>query len=144
MSSTQVPIAEDLFTMDDAPRLVGSKCDDCGTVVFPRAPSCPKCGSDRTQRHLLARRGTLYTFTTQGFLPKEPYTGPETEDDFAGFALGYVELPGEVMVETRLTESDPSRLEIGMQMELVLVPFRTEADGTEILMYSFRPVTESS
>jgi uncharacterized OB-fold protein len=91
----------------------------------------------------LADRGTLFTFTTQGFLPKEPYTGPEAglenEADYTPFAIGYVELPGEVMVETRLTEADPTRLEIGMPMRLVIVPFRTEADGTEVMTYAFAP-----
>ncbi len=87
----------------------------------------------------LADHGTLFTFTTQGFLPKEPYTGPENEDDFAAYAIGYVELPGEVMVETRLTEPDPAALEIGMPMRLVIVPFRTEPDGTEVMTYAFAP-----
>jgi uncharacterized OB-fold protein len=87
----------------------------------------------------LADRGTLFTFTTQEFLPKEPYTGPETEADFSGYALGYVELPGQVVVETRLTERDPAKLEIGMPMRLVIVPFRTDADGTEVMTYAFAP-----
>ncbi len=82
------------------------------------------CGSDAMERHLLGRRGTLWTFTTQGYLPKEPYTGPETDETFAGYGLGYVELPGEVIVESRLTERDPTRLAIGQPMELVIVPFR--------------------
>jgi uncharacterized OB-fold protein len=133
-------IAEDLFTdAPDGPRLIGAKCGVCSTVVFPKASSCPRCGNDGVEEYLLAPRGTLFTFTTQGFLPKEPYTGPETEEDFAGYTLGYVELPGEVMVETRLTESDPSRLTIGMEMGLVLVPFRTDPDGTEVLTYAFQP-----
>lgn len=141
LSTRTRPIAEGLFTEDvDGPRLLGSRCAECATVVFPQATSCPRCGSDRVEEHGLARRGTLFTFTTQGFLPKEPYTGPETEESFAGFALGYVELAGEVMVQTRLTEPDPQRLEIGMEMELVLVPFRTDPDGTEVLMFAFAPV----
>lgn len=139
---TTRPIADDLFVETaDGPRLVGSKCIACGTVVFPTANGCARCGSDRLVDHHLAPRGTLFTFTTQGFLPKEPYTGPETEDDFTGYALGYVELPGEVMVETRLTESDVSRLTIGMEMELVLVPFRTDPDGVDVLTYAFQPCT---
>lgn len=138
---TTKPIAEDLFIeTPDGPRLIGSKCVDCGTVVFPTTKGCPRCGSDRLEDHHLASRGTLFTFTTQGFLPKEPYTGPETEEDFTGYALGYVELPGEVMVEARLTEADPSRLTIGMEMELVLVPFRTDPDGTVVTTYAFQPV----
>jgi uncharacterized OB-fold protein len=138
-------IDAELFTWpSDEPRLVGSRCRACSTVVFPGAPACPRCGSDDVERHELARRGTLWTFTTQAFLPKEPYTGPETEADFTAFALGYVELPGEVMVEARLTESDPDLLEIGMEMELVVVPFRTDADGSEVMTYAFAPVERSS
>jgi len=140
MSSSR-PIAPDLFTWpSDEPRLLGSRCTDCSTVVFPAAPACPRCGSEAVERHELARRGRLWTFTTQSFLPKEPYTGPETEESFTGYALGYVELPGEVMVEARLTEPDPERLEIGMEMELVVVPFRIDTDGTEVMTYAFAPV----
>ena len=56
------------------------------------------------------------------------------------FGVGYVELPGEVKVETRLTESDPDALRIGMEMELALVPFRTDDDGNEVVTFAFRPV----
>ena len=56
----------------------------------------------------------------QGFRPKPPYAGPE---DFEPYGVGYVELPGEVRVEARLTVADPGRLRIGMPMELVVVPF---------------------
>lgn len=144
MSSSR-PIAPDLFTWpSDEPRLLGSRCEDCSTVVFPAAPGCPRCGSEAVERQELARRGRLWTFTTQSFLPKEPYTGPETEESFTGYALGYVELPGEVMVEARLTEPDPERLEIGMEMELVVVPFRTDPDGTEVMTYAFAPVAGRS
>jgi uncharacterized OB-fold protein len=88
----------------------------------------------------LADRGTLFTFTTQEYLPKEPYAGPETEDDFQGFAVGYVELPGEVIVETRLTGCPVGELRIGMAVRLVVVPFRREPDGTEVVTYAFAPV----
>ena len=57
--------------------------------------------------HLLARRGRLWAWTTQDFPPPSPpYAGP-TGKDFVPFGVGYVELPGEVKVETRLTEADP-------------------------------------
>jgi uncharacterized OB-fold protein len=135
------PIAPDLFTWpSDEPRLLGSRCNACSTIVFPAASACPRCGSDDVSRHELGRRGRLWTFTTQDYLPKEPYTGPETEDDFAGFGLGYIELPDEVMVEARLTEHSVDALEIGMEMELVVVPFRTDPDGTVVVTYAFAPV----
>jgi uncharacterized OB-fold protein len=90
--------------------------------------------------HLLPRRGRLWAWTTQGFPPPSPpYAGP-TGDAFVPFGIGYVELGGEVKVETRLTESDAGALRIGMDMELVLVPFRTADDGSEVVTFAFRPV----
>jgi uncharacterized OB-fold protein len=94
--------------------------------------------------HLLPRRGRLWAWTTQDFPPPSPpYTGP-TGKDFVPFGVGFVELPGEVRVESRLTESDPDVLVAGMEMELVLVPFRTDDDGNEIVTFAFRPVEEST
>jgi len=45
-----------------------------------------------------------------------------------------------VKVETRLTSADPTALTIGMDMELVLVPFRTDDEGNEVVTFAFRPV----
>jgi uncharacterized OB-fold protein len=115
----------------DAPQLIGSECARCGTVAFPRQPSCPRCTSEEVRERLLGRRGTLWTWTVQCFEPKSPpYTGAEP---FAPYGVGYVELPGEVRVEARLTESDPARLRIGMEMELTVI-----ALGSGVT-YAFRP-----
>jgi uncharacterized OB-fold protein len=56
------------------------------------------------------------------------------------FGVGYVELGGEIRVEARLTESDPERLAHGMEVELVIVPFRTDDDGNDVVTFAFRPV----
>jgi uncharacterized OB-fold protein len=91
--------------------------------------------------HLLARRGRLWAWTTQAFPPPSPpYAGP-TGRDFVPFGVGFVELDGEVKVESRLTESDPSALAQGMEMELVLVPFHTDDAGNEVVTFAFRPVS---
>jgi uncharacterized OB-fold protein len=135
------PVAEGIFTWPaDEPRLIGSRCADCGIVTFPAQGSCPRCASTSMDDHLLARRGRLWAWTTQDFPPPSPpYTGPGGEG-FAPFAVGYVELDGEVKVETRLTEADPEALSNGIEMELVVVPFRTDDDGNEIVTFAFRPV----
>jgi uncharacterized OB-fold protein len=88
---------------------------------------------------LLARRGTLWAWTTQSFPPPPPFAGP-TGKDFAPFGVGYVELPDEVKVESHLTVCDPDVLANGMDMELVIVPFRTDDDGNEVVTFAFRPV----
>jgi len=138
----QVPVADGVFTFPaDEPQLIGSKCAACGIVTFPTQDSCPRCASTEMGKHLLPRRGRLWAWTTQSFPPPSPpYTGPSGKE-FAPFGVGYVELPGEVKVETRLTSADPAVLTPGMEMELVLVPFRTDGDGNEVLTFAFRPLT---
>jgi uncharacterized OB-fold protein len=85
----------------------------------------------------LARRGTLWTWTSQDFLPKHPYAGPETEEDFGGYLVGYVELPDGVRVVTRLLGVDRADVQIGMELELQLFAFNRDADGTEVVAYGF-------
>ena len=137
----QVAFAEDVFTWpSDEPRLIGGRCEECAAVTFPSQPSCPRCGSQAMARHLLPATGTLWTFTTQEFLPKEPYAGGETPDTFRPYGVGLVQLGDEVRVEGRLTESDPEVLRIGMDVRLVIVPFRTDPDGIEVVTYAFEPV----
>lgn len=134
------PIAEGLFTWPAAePALLGSRCRGCGRASFPAQASCPACGGVDVGVEELPRRGTLWSWTVQRHMPKSPYASDETAATFRPFGLGYVELPGAVRVEARLTENDPAKLQIGMPMALVLLPLRREADGTEILNFAFRP-----
>ena len=140
---TQVPFAEEVFTWPaDEPQLIGGRCDACGATTFPLQNSCPRCGRLEMVRRLLPRSGTLVSWTTQEFYPKEPYASGETEETFKPFGVGLVQLGDEVRVEARLTESDPARLKFGMDMSLAVLPFRTEEDGTEVMVFAFAP-TES-
>ena len=137
----QVAFAPDVFTWPaDEPQLIGGRCAECETVTFPVQPSCARCGATAVEPHLLPRRGTLWTFTTQEFLPKEPYASGETMETFRPYGVGMVQLADELRVEGRLTEGDASKLRIGMDVELVIIPFRTDPDGTEIMTYAFQPV----
>jgi len=44
-------------------------------------------------------------------------------------------------VESRLTENDPEKLAHGMDVELVIVPLRTDDDGNEVVTFAFAPVS---
>jgi uncharacterized protein len=123
-------------------RLVGSECEDCGVVTFPRQASCPRCTSLKVRERLLARSGTLWSWTIQCFPPKSPPYAVDEPDAFEPYGVGYVELPGEVRVEARLTVADPRRLEIGMPMELTLIPAPGGAQEG-VVTYAFAPVPES-
>ena len=142
---TEIAFAPDVFTWpSDVSQLIGGKCARCAAVTFPAWSSCARCGSTEVEQHLLPRRGTLWTFTTQDFLPKEPYASGETNETFTPYGIGMVQLGDEVRVEARLTENDPEKLAIGMEMELVILPFRTDPDGTVVMVYAFAPAAQES
>ncbi|UUU28703.1 OB-fold domain-containing protein [Streptomyces sp. CA-210063] len=142
MTLNQKPVAEGLFTWPpDAtapPRLIGSECVACGLISFPAAADCVRCASQESRQRLLSDRGTLWTYTTQNFRPPSPpYDGP---DAFEPYAVGYIELPGELLVEARLTEPDPEKLKVGQDMRLTLVPYAVRDDGTEVVTFAFTPM----
>jgi len=84
----------------------------------------------------LPRQGVLWSWTIQGFRPKEPYTGPAV---FTPYGVGYVDL-GDVIVESRLSEHEAQRLSIGQRVELAIVPFATDNPDDDWVTYEFRPI----
>ncbi|MEE4206952.1 MAG: OB-fold domain-containing protein [Erythrobacter sp.] len=133
-------IDPDLWSDDPEPHLMGGRLPS-GEIVFPM----PKGDAAKAvEPYRLSRRGKLWSWTSQGFLPKEPYEGPGSgpgaggsggPPDFRPFLIGYVELPGEVIVETRIVDASLDDLELGMDMEFCIVPFNATHDT-----YAFRPV----
>ncbi|WP_448624204.1 Zn-ribbon domain-containing OB-fold protein [Geodermatophilus sp. URMC 64] len=128
------PVDATLFASLDPPRLAGSRCDACGTVTFPASGSCPKCPNPAMAPYALPDRGTVWTWTVQGFAPKAPYVPPAA--GFRPFPVGYVDL-GEVLVESHLL-ADPQGLRIGLPVRLVLEP-AWETDGAPVVTYAFAP-----
>lgn len=141
----KIPIAEGLFTWPaENPALLGSRCNDCGIATFPAAQSCMACSGQNVSVEELPRRGTLWTWTIQQFMPKTPYNSGETMETFQPYGVGYVELPGGVRVEGRLTENDPEKLRIGMEMDVVFDTYRVEDNGDEVIGFFFRPAQEAA
>ena len=142
MAEDAVPIQEGLFTWPSpSPRLLASRCKACGEVTFPQQEACPSCTGRQAETIELSPRGRLWTFTIQRFPPPvPPYAGEADRDVFEPFGVGYVELPEGIRVEARLTESEPERLEIGMEMELATLPFGRDEGGRPRVTFAFRPV----
>lgn len=140
-SNTAHAIAENLFTWpSNKPRLLGSRCQQCQRLTFPCQDSCSACCSNDMCTEELPNKGTLWTWTVQRFMPKSPYNSGETMETFQPYGVGYIELPGAVRVEARLTENDPAKLKIGMAMELVVGKFREDDNGDDIISFAFKPV----
>lgn len=126
------PIAEGLFTQTTPPRLIGGRDRASGRLVFP----CP--GGERHEPVLLGNRGTVWSFTIQRFRPKSPpYAGPA---EFQPYAMAYVELPGELIVESRLTNIAFDAIAIDMPVELTLIALDPAAGDAGVLIHAFQPV----
>ena len=125
------PIAEGLFTHEAQPRLIGGRSRTSGRIVFP----CP-ADADHDP-YPLGRRGKLWSYTIQRYRPKTPpYAGPEA---FEPWAVAYVELPGETIVESRLTDVAFDDIEIGMELELTQLVFARGGGAEPVLVHAFRP-----
>lgn len=127
------PIDPELWSDDAEPHLMGGKMPS-GDIVFPMPSG--DAASD-IEPYKLSRHGTLWSWTSQDFRPKEPYEGPgEGPHDFQPYLIGYIELPGEVIVESLIVDATLSDLSLGMEMEFCIVPFNDQNST-----YAFRPKT---
>lgn len=128
------PIADGLLSDESPPRLIGGRDRETGRIVFPMPTGNE---AERFEAVPLGREGTIWSWTIQRFAPKSPpYIGPEP---FEPFAVAYVELPGEVIVESRLTGFDFGQLDCGLPVRLTTIPFATASDGETLTTFAFEP-----
>jgi uncharacterized protein len=123
--------------------LIGSKCPQCGTYVFPPvlsgATNCPNptCDGNELQQVPLSRRGTLWSYTENRYAPPPPYPAP---DPFEPFAVAAVELADEglIILGKVVAETLAADLTVGIEMELTTMPLFTDDDGVERIVHAWR------
>jgi uncharacterized OB-fold protein len=131
------PVASGVFVAgEDGPRLIAGRRKADGEVRFPM-PAGPEAALyDQVE---VAGPGRLWSFTVQRFRPKTPpYIGDDDDHSFRPFAVGYVEFPGQVIIEGRIVIDDFARLKIGQAMDIVTSSFPTSSRGT-VKTYAFAP-----
>ena len=133
-SSKEIYVGEGLFTHpqspSEAPRLIGSKCKNCGEVTFPKQPWCANCGGD-AEELLLSTKGKLFSFTNVNNPVPEGYMGP------IPYGVGVVEVDG-VRIMSYITEPDPKKLKIGMDMALVIESLFDDDEGNKVIGFKWR------
>ena len=140
-SKKQIPIKEGMIKLStqpgEHPSLLGSRCRSCGDTFFVRRARCENCQSEDLEHIELSRKGKLYSYSIMYYPAPPPYKPPEP---FIPYGLGWIELPEGLMVVSHLTENDPDKLRVGMEMELVLEKLEEDESGNEVMYYKFRPV----
>ena len=137
---TRIPIVEGVFTeTPEGPRLIGSRCVDCGTPHFPRSPVCrnPNCNGRVVEDMHLSTRGELWSFTIQYYKPPSPM---RFDDPFVPYGIGLVDLAEGLRILSMISAPDPEWLKIGMQVELVLEPLYHDDQGNAVITWKFRPI----
>jgi uncharacterized OB-fold protein len=131
------PIADNLFatTARGAVRLLAGRHKETGQLVFPLPH-----GGAAFEPYTLRPDGTLWSYTIQRFRPKTPpYHGPA---EFEPFAVGYVELDGELILESRLVGIPFKDLRVGLPVRLTTEAINLHGEGTPRLCFAFTGVRE--
>jgi uncharacterized OB-fold protein len=114
---------------DGRPYLIGSKCNQCGYIAFPKKMVCPACMTNGSMQDMgLSRTGKIETFSTLHVAPPGfpiPYT------------VGYVVLPEGPRIFSILTDSGEA-INIGDDAELVVGKIREDEMGNEVIGYQFK------
>jgi uncharacterized OB-fold protein len=137
----RVAIEDGFFTIPDdlaePPRLLGSRCPACGEHFYPRRLVCARCLHEGTDDVLLGPTGRLHTWT---YVHVPLFAKKDGSVD--AYGVGQVDLPEGPRVQAILV-GGPDDFEIGMALELDLETLRTDPDGTEVVIYRFRPVART-
>ncbi|MBU2550632.1 MAG: OB-fold domain-containing protein [Proteobacteria bacterium] len=141
MESNRVPVRAGLWKEkagpDGTPRLIGSECLDCEELFFPVQDSgiCTFCQSRNLKETVFSRKGTIYSYTVVMQRPPVYYQGE------VPYAIGFVELPEGIRIETLFVDCEFEDLRIGMEVEMVFRTLHTDTEGREVVTYMFRPVS---
>ena len=141
-----MPAIEGWFTLDDQPRLLGTRCRESGTYYFPpettmsRAPGFADSPLDPVE---LSRTGTVWSFTNAGYQPPEPYI--PVSDPYEPFAIAAVHLADEqlVVLGQVVAGVGVDDLSIGMEMELVLETLYSD-DEHDYVVWKWKPVGDAA
>jgi len=135
----RIPVREGLWAEPAAtaenPQLLGSRCPSCEELFFPKKDIalCGYCQSSELEEVKLSQTGKVYSYTVVTQRPPVYYKAE------VPYALGFVELPEGIRIETLFTGCDPDSLHVGMDVEMVIEKLHEDEDGNEVMAYMFRP-----
>jgi uncharacterized OB-fold protein len=115
-------------------RLVGSKCRDCGHLVFPERVRCPECHRGDLERFRFGGRGRVCALTTV-------HEAPRGFSDQVPYVAALVQLEEGPMIAAMLTDLDPEDAAVGMAVKMVTRRIIADGnDGPIVYGYKFSPL----
>ncbi len=134
----EVPFDVGYLTLPLTPReqvrLLGTKCANCGAVVFGTRQRCENCTSVDVQVIRLGNRGKVWSYTVVRYPPPPPY---KPAVPFVPLPAAWVELPERVKILSYL-KCNPEEVDIGMEVELALEKGWEDEEGNNVIIYKFK------
>lgn len=135
-ATIRVPIKPGFFTVpenpSEPPKMLATRCDDCGEHFYPRRAICAKCLSQRTSAVELEARGTLYSYTFVHF----PLFGSTNLEHMDGYGVGQIDLPEGPRIQAPLAgKQDDFRIGQDLRAELDVL---REEGGRQVVIVRFR------
>ena len=136
----RIAIENGYFTIpddpDEPPRLLGSRCQECGEHFFPRRMVCARCLHEGCDEVLLGPTGRLYTWTyvhVPLFAKRDAVV--------SAYGVGQVDLPEGPRVQSILV-GERDDFAVGMELVLDLETLSRTDEGDEVVIYRFRPASD--
>jgi uncharacterized protein len=117
-------------------RLIGSRCRDCGVVLFGRRLRCENCSSKNLDSEIFSSTGTIYSFTIQRYPPPPPFRAPVP---WLPRPIGWVDLDRSGPRILSPIACVPEVLKIEARVELFFEVGWAEDSGDEFVAFGFRP-----
>jgi len=95
---------------------------------------CSNCQSSDLQDIEFSMRGKVYSCTVVMQRPPEYYKAE------VPYALGFVELPEGIRIETLFTKCNVDDIHVGMDVEMVVEKLHDDEAGNEWITYKFFPL----
>lgn len=121
-----------------SPCLLGNRCGNCGTVVFPKMPVCPSCHRNGVMEEVeIGRVGRIYSHTIAYFAPKG-FVAPSFQ--------AFIDLPEGPRIFSLIGAECPVEvgvLDDGMEMRLVVEPLADTPEHKDALTYKYVPAHQA-
>jgi Predicted nucleic-acid-binding protein containing a Zn-ribbon len=118
-------------------RLVGTKCNNCGSTFFPPRDVCPKCRREsigKMEELEFSGYGEVYSYTVV-------HDGLEPFKFQLPYILAMIKTDEGPLVTGQIVDADPSEVKIGSRVRVTLRRIREEGK-TGIIQYGYKFILE--
>ena len=134
----QVCLKDELWKIDteEKPRLIGSECEACGEIYFPKKEKnwCVHCQREALKEIELSREGKIVSYSVVMQQPGGGFYFGEVP-----YAYGQIDLPEKVRIITRFATDSFKKLRVGIMAELEIRKLYDDKEGSEVVTFEFRP-----